>query len=120
MLRVRLCFAIEYPSYTGFAKKHYSPHRRRLPDSLSYVSDQLSLLGDALAHMRRGGKGYEVIISNLRRAIEADRFGIVAHVLAERQGCAAAECQAFSLLNDSSRVSSNLAKNSSSVRLKLE
>jgi hypothetical protein len=39
--------------------------------------------------------------------LEADRFGVVAHVLATR-GCSADECAAFRLLRDPQRVIANL------------
>src|SRR5437762_2620109 len=48
--------------------------------------------------------------ARLRRAIEADRFGMVAQVLAERDGCTPDRCAALALLHDASRVSTNLAE----------
>jgi len=52
--------------------------------AVSYVAAQLSLLADARDRARRGGANYGSALTNLRRMIEADRFGIVAHVLATR------------------------------------
>ena len=52
-------------------------------------------------------------LMQLRRNVEVDRFGIVAHVLSVRDGCTAARCDAFALLNDPSRVSANLAHHAS-------
>ena len=46
----------------------------------------------------------------LRHSAELDRYGIVAHVLAARDACSADHCPIFALLNDASRVSTNLAE----------
>src|SRR5262249_27599835 len=54
----------------------------------------------------------------LRRAVEADRFGIVAHVLAVRDGCAPDECSAFAWLRDTGRINVNLAERPFEARLK--
>src|SRR5215470_6374677 len=76
--------------------------------AVSYVSAQLSLLAAASDHARRGGASSG--IGNLRRALEADRFGIVAHVLATRDGCTPDQCGAYFLLRDASRISANIAE----------
>ncbi len=58
--------------------------------AVSYVAAQLSLLASA------GSKGgSSPAIATLRRAVEADRFGFVAHVLAARDRCTPDQCGAF-------------------------
>jgi hypothetical protein len=88
--------------------------------AVSYVAAQLSLLASTRDHARRGGASSGTISAtlNLRRAIEADRFGIAAHVLATRDGCTPAQCRAFFLLLDASRVSANLAERPFEARVK--
>ena len=54
----------------------------------------------------------------LRHALEADRFGVVAHVLAVRDGCTPEQCGAFALLQDTSRIIVNLAERPFDARLK--
>ena len=76
---------------------------------MSYVSAQLALLADLADHARTD-PSYDPMLANLRRAVESDRFGIVAHVLAVREGCTADQCGAFALLFDFSRVSANLTE----------
>jgi hypothetical protein len=76
--------------------------------AVTYVSAQLTLLADAARLVRRD-PGYAATASGLRKPIEADRFGIVAHVL-ETRGCTADQCGAFALLNDASRVRTHLAE----------
>jgi hypothetical protein len=78
--------------------------------SVAYVSAQLSLLADGSEYERRSGANYESALGGLRHAIETDRFGIVAHVLADRDGCTAERCGGFGLLRDTSQVSENLSE----------
>jgi hypothetical protein len=77
--------------------------------SVAYVTAQLSLLADGGEYERRSGANYESALGGLRHAVETDRFGIVAHVLATRDGCTADRCDAFALLRDASQVSDNLS-----------
>jgi hypothetical protein len=76
--------------------------------SVAYVTAQLSLLADGSEYERRSGANYESVLGGLRHAVETDRFGIVAHVLADRDGCTADRCGTFGLLRDASQVSDNL------------
>ena len=76
--------------------------------SVAYVTAQLSLLADGSEFERRSGANYESALGSLRHAVEADRFGIVAHVLAQREGCTVEQCDPLSRLHDSSRVFANL------------
>ncbi len=78
--------------------------------SVAYVVAQLSLLAEGTEYERRSGMSYESVLGSLRRALETDRFGIVAHVLADRDGCSAARCDTFGLLRDTSQVSDNLVE----------
>jgi hypothetical protein len=77
--------------------------------SVAYVTAQISLLADGSEYERRSGADYEAALGGLRHAVETDRFGIVAHVLADRDGCTADRCGTFGLLRDTSQVSDNLA-----------
>jgi hypothetical protein len=78
--------------------------------SVAYVIAQLSLLADGSDYERRSGQSYESALGGLRHAVETDRFGIVAHVLADRDGCTADRCDAFALLRDTSLVADNLSE----------
>lgn len=80
--------------------------------AVSYVSARLSLLADFAEFEKTnktatGGYGNNLVF-NLRRAIEADRFGFVAHLLSYRDNCTPAVCDAFSLMRDTSRVAGNM------------
>jgi hypothetical protein len=78
--------------------------------AVSYVSAQLTLLAAARDHAQRVGGGYESTLAQMRRAAESDRFGMVAHVLATRDGCTVEQCAAFALFDDRSRVSANISE----------
>lgn len=78
--------------------------------SVAYVTAQLALLADGSTYERRSGIGYEAVLGGLRHAVETDRFGIVAHILADRDGCSADRCGSFELLRDARQVSENLTQ----------
>lgn len=82
--------------------------------AVSYVAAQLALLNSAGAYAGRGGPN----TTQLRRAMELDRFGIVAHVLAARDGCTPDRCEAFASLQDTRRVSANLAERPFEARIR--
>jgi len=78
--------------------------------AVSYVTAQVSLLADGKKHAQASGLNYFRLMTPLRRTIEADRFGIVAHLFA-MHGCGQDECALFALLQDTTRVKANLAEN---------
>lgn len=77
--------------------------------AISYTAARLALLADMAAYAANGGANIDEVLLPLRRSLEADRFGIVAHVLAMRDGCTSEHCRAFALLHDASRVRANLS-----------
>ena len=75
----------------------------------SYVAARLALLSDITAYA--GGNGAAIDAAPLlRRALETDRFGFLAHVLAVRDGCASENCKALALLHNPSQVRTNLSE----------
>jgi hypothetical protein len=74
----------------------------------SYVAARLALLSDMVAYVRGGGANIDGSLLPLRRSLEADRFGFLAHALALRDGCTSQSCKALEVLPDASRVRSNL------------
>jgi hypothetical protein len=63
---------------------------------------------DGTAYVARGAAAYASELAPLRTAIELDRFGLVAQVLKERDGCTVERCDALAQLRDSTRVLGNL------------
>jgi hypothetical protein len=82
------------------------------PDSVAsavnYVAAQIALLSEALDAERRNNADYDTLITPMLRGLEADRYGIVAHVLLQRDSCAADQCDDLGLLRDPNRVRANL------------
>jgi hypothetical protein len=79
------------------------------PDTIAaattYVSGSLALLADAVAN--GWDANYDPALAALRRRLEADRFGLVAQVLAG-EGCSAQKCEKLAVFSDPRRVSANL------------
>jgi len=84
--------------------------------AVSYVAAQLSLLRSAGEQVRRGSMSPGV--AAMRHAVETDRFGVVAHVLAARDRCTPDHCAAFFLLEDASRIRANLAEQTFDAQVK--
>jgi hypothetical protein len=76
--------------------------------AVKYVTAQLALLNDGTTYVARGDAAYAAELAPLRTAIELDRFGLVAHVLGDREGCTEEHCDALSRFRDSTRVLANL------------
>ena len=85
--------------------------------AVSYVTAQVSLLAAARKHAQASGLDYLKLMPPLRRTIEADRFGMVAHLFAAHD-CGAGACDLFALLQDSTRVTANLADNTFEAKVK--
>ena len=75
----------------------------------SYVAARFSLLADMVAYTRRGGGHINSVLLPLRRSLEADRFGFVAHTLAVADRCSSDHCEALALLDNSSQIRANLS-----------
>lgn len=78
--------------------------------AVAYVAAQINLFAEVRSFVARGNSEMGSTLVGLRRAVEADRFGVVAHVLATRYGCTADRCPALQLMRDAQRVSANLSQ----------
>ena len=77
---------------------------RTAAGAVAYTAARLSLLAEAHATQPTALKA----MAGERRAIELDRYGIAAHVLAMRDGCTPENCAAFSFLRDTTVLKANL------------
>ncbi len=75
----------------------------------SYVAARFALLADMVAYTKRGGGGVNSTLLPLRRSLETDRFGFVAHTLAVADRCSSDHCEALALLDNPSQVRANLS-----------
>ncbi|MBP0116312.1 MULTISPECIES: hypothetical protein [Bradyrhizobium] len=75
--------------------------------AVSYTAariDRLTALGDAAA----AEKSLTIDMKVLRKSLERDRYGLVAHVLMMRDGCTQVDCAAFRSLADQRQVAANM------------
>lgn len=75
--------------------------------AVSYAASQLTRLtgfGDVAAANKRSNFD----LQTLRRAVERDRYGLMAYVLVARDHCTPASCAAFRALADKQRVVANM------------
>jgi hypothetical protein len=76
--------------------------------AVAYVTAKLALLVDRNEYARSASQTLASELAPLLTALEVDRFGIVAHVLAQRHGCTAVKCDALTWFSDRSHVLANL------------
>jgi hypothetical protein len=74
--------------------------------AITYVDARIALLA-ASAPLAARDPSYQPTFERARRALEADRFGLVAHVLTTR-GCTASGCAELALLRDNAHVVANM------------
>ena len=75
--------------------------------AVSYTAariDRLTALGDAAT----AEKSLAADMKGLRKALEHDRYGLVAQVLVVRDGCTQFDCAAFRSLTDQQQVAANM------------
>ncbi|MGB9387202.1 MAG: hypothetical protein WCB50_20645, partial [Pseudolabrys sp.] len=68
--------------------------------AVAYVTARLALLADVSTVAQRDDRDLLATFANARRAIELDRYGIAAHVLAVRDGCTTERCATFAMFQD--------------------
>jgi hypothetical protein len=78
--------------------------------AIAYIDARLSLLAAGTAIAARD-RSYAPAVERLRRTLEADPFGLVAHVLTTR-GCHTADCTDLKLLHDNARILANMKSRS--------
>lgn len=71
--------------------------------AVAYTAARLGLLAKA-----QGEPSLVEAFAPLRRAIELDRYGLAAHVLATRDACTADQCAAFDMVSDTAALKANL------------
>jgi len=76
--------------------------------AVTYVTAKLALLADGSDHAQRVDGTFAAELAPLRAALELDRFGFVAQVLAQRYGCTAERCDALVRFRDQGHILANL------------
>jgi hypothetical protein len=75
--------------------------------AVSYAASQLERL-TSYGDVASANKNMTPDLAALRRAVERDRYGLIAHVLVENYRCTPADCPAFRLLSNRRQVMSNM------------
>jgi hypothetical protein len=75
--------------------------------AVSYAASQITRL-TAVGDVATASKSLTPELLALRRAVEHDRYGLVAQVLLARDHCTPAECAAFRSLTDSHQIAANM------------
>jgi hypothetical protein len=80
---------------------------QRITSAIAVTADRISLLYDAVNYAARE-PGFADRFEPLRKTLEADPYGIVAHVLATEYKCIPESCTRFRIFRESERIKANL------------
>jgi hypothetical protein len=75
--------------------------------AVAYAASQITLL-TSLGDVATANKGAGSDLLALRRAIERDRYGLMAYVLTARDRCTASNCRAFRSLTETRQIAANM------------
>jgi hypothetical protein len=75
--------------------------------ALAFTEARMALLADAQA-IAGDDPTFTALIAAISRAVELDRFGLAAQVLATRDSCSAEDCPAFALVSETAALRANL------------
>jgi hypothetical protein len=75
--------------------------------AVSYAAARLTRL-TSFGDVATANKNMTPDLAALRRSVESDRYGLIAHVLLARDRCTPAQCAAFNSLTDHSRIVANM------------
>jgi len=75
--------------------------------AVAYAASQITLL-TSLGDVATANKGAGSDLLVLRRAIERDRYGLMAYVLTVRDHCTPSSCRAFRSLTDTRQIAANM------------
>ncbi len=75
--------------------------------ALSYATSQITRL-TAFGDVAAANQSMSPELQTLRRAVERDRYGLMAYALAARDHCTPSDCAAFRSLTDHTQISANM------------
>src|SRR5689334_24100557 len=75
--------------------------------AVAYAASQITLL-TSLGDVATANKGAGSDLQALRRAVERDRYGLMAYVLTVRDRCTPSACRAFRSLTDARQIAANM------------
>src|SRR6185295_5752775 len=98
--------AVAGPAVEAACEKSLFASPEAVAAAVAYIDARVSLLSASIGLAERD-PSFRPAFERLRRGIEADRFGLVSHVLMTR-GCVGTDCPDLKLVRDSSRIMSNM------------
>jgi hypothetical protein len=75
--------------------------------AVAYAASQITLL-TSLGDVATANKGAGSDLLALRRAVERDRYGLMAYVLTARDRCTSSNCRAFRSLTETRQIAANM------------
>jgi hypothetical protein len=75
--------------------------------AVSYITARLALLNEGLFLAARSDQNFDSAVNTLRAGLEADRFGVIAHVMGQQPNCLPQQCEPLVLLHDANKVRVN-------------
>src|SRR5712672_2148315 len=75
--------------------------------AISYAASQITRL-TSLGNVAAANRNFTPEVESLRRAVERDRYGLMAYVLAARDHCTATACPAFRSLANNRQIVANM------------
>ena len=75
--------------------------------AVAYAASQITLL-TSLGDVATANKGAGSDLLALRRAVERDRYGLMAYVLTARDRCTPSACRAFRSLTETRQIAANM------------
>lgn len=112
------CLGVAEPRLTEACERALFASPQSVAAALSFTAARIGWLEEADALLRRDAS-FDAAASELRTAIEQDRYGVVAHVLQQRYGCSADVCAPLARLRNKERVRANLRDNAFAKRIEI-
>jgi hypothetical protein len=98
--------AVAGPAVEAACEKSLFATPEAVAAAVAYVDARVSLLSASVGIAERD-LSFRPAFERLRRGVEADRFGLVSHVLMTR-GCGDTDCPDLKLVRDKARIMSNM------------
>lgn len=101
------CLNPALPTLDEACEKTIFAEPQRVASAIGVTADRIALLYDATAFAARE-PAFLDRFDHLRRSLEADPYGLVAHILATEHKCIPDSCPRFRILKDVDKVKANL------------
>jgi hypothetical protein len=102
------CLNPALPTLDEACEKMIFAEPQRIASAIGVTADRIALLYDATAYAARE-PAFLDRFDHLRRSLEADPYGLVAHILATEHKCLPESCLRFRILKDVDKVKANLS-----------